>query len=390
MVTISTIAVSAVFRSKRTRQERSSRARPFNLQNAGGAGPIFKFQHEFHGFLEKQAGAKYVGYLNETLHGETASERLGVRASSDGTLTYEMIEEWFDSHVIKTWKFEQNYMLSHKRRWIETVLLCSRHVARGSRVLFLGEYGHMAYFFWRAFGVIEMDLVIGEFESVVPMFAVTRNGLIHTQEQVSSTAAAQGDYVLGPIKAQQCNTELLHSRSCDNLKQTLTPTGRKYDIVVAFEVLEHMERHPMRAVHLAHDALADGGRFIVTVPSSSSYVNILKMITHRYPALYQGYTGCGVGVIQHPREYAINELQQLMVGGGFQVDYHRTFSPYLRQHIDYDDDMVPGLRRRLLHHGMVEIMSGQGHFIVSKKVKDRKQFKCVRWLYMDQEEGSVL
>ena len=102
---------------------------------------IFKFQHEFNGFLKDTKGAKYTGYLNDTLHGDTASDRLGVRASADGALTYEMVEEWFDSHVITTWQFEQNYMLAHKRRWIETVLLCGQHVARGSRVLFLGEYG---------------------------------------------------------------------------------------------------------------------------------------------------------------------------------------------------------------------------------------------------------
>ena len=102
---------------------------------------IFKFQHEFNGFLKDTKGAKYTGYLNDTLHGDTASDRLGVRASADGGLTYETVEEWFDSHVITTWQFEQNYMLAHKRRWIETVLLCGQHVARGSRVLFLGEYG---------------------------------------------------------------------------------------------------------------------------------------------------------------------------------------------------------------------------------------------------------
>ena len=341
---------------------------------------ILKYQHEFHGTFQDGSEQKYTGYLNETIRGTTGKEQLAVRSGSKAALTYEAVNEWFET-VLRSWKFESNYMQAHKTRWIETLLLSSHFVGNGSKVLFLGEYGHMAYLFWRALGVTGIDLVVGTFETSTPQFSVTRDGVVHTGQGTGPQAATE--YALGPVVAKKCNIETM-TGDCE----LFTTARGQYDAVVAFEVIEHMERNPMRVVHAAHAALKDGGRFIVTVPNADSYINILKIITHRHPSLYQAYTGCGAGPTQHPREYGINELQQLVIGGGFEVEFHRSFSPYSRHHIDYDDDMMPSLRQKLIRHGMVELMTGYTHFIVSRKVQGKKQYKCVRWLYHDEKVGT--
>ena len=327
------------------------------------------FQTQFHGFHSNVSDSKFTNW--ERLQGENATQRFSTRSADNVNtgehISYERVSNLIDSIGDPLGHADLNYVQAHKNRWVESVLLSAPFVSKMSRVLFIGDYGQMVLLFWKLFHIAGDAM-----ETIVHLpsysFGVDKYGY------VISGVLSEAEYQFGPVSAKQCNIE---AQNCNF-------THGSFDVVIAFEVIEHMEKNPLRLIRAAYAALKPDGKLLLTTPNADSYINILKIIAHEHPSLYNAYTGCGEGSVQHVREYGINELQQLLIGGGFKVIKHRTISPYSRFHIRFDDEMTPTLRKLLILNGMVESMSGYTHFIVGSKNRNATLYKCVQFVYHDQ------
>lgn len=88
------------------------------------------------------------------------------------------------------------------------------------------------------------------------------------------------------------------------------PSGRTYDLVTAFDVLEHLE-DPLPTVRAIHAALAPDGMFICTVPA-------FMLLWSRHDELNH-----------HFRRYTAGMLREQLTAGGFDVQWSSYFNSLL-------------------------------------------------------------
>jgi SAM-dependent methyltransferase len=117
--------------------------------------------------------------------------------------------------------------------------------------------------------------------------------------------------------------------------------GDNYDLVTAFEVLEHIQFHPAPFLAGVNQALRVGGRLVLTTPNASSWFALNRMLDGG--CTYQTYQFGGP--MTHRKEYTTWETKRLLETAGFQVDSIATFNCYPNDRI--------GLRSTLLWLGML-------------------------------------
>jgi 2-polyprenyl-3-methyl-5-hydroxy-6-metoxy-1,4-benzoquinol methylase len=92
----------------------------------------------------------------------------------------------------------------------------------------------------------------------------------------------------------------------------------EYDVVSAFEVLEHLVDSPRAVVENIYIALRHGGRFVCTVPNIARLGSRLRVLCGRsvlpsYDAFYQD----GAPFLGHRREMTIGEVEYMLKRAGF-------------------------------------------------------------------------
>lgn len=83
-------------------------------------------------------------------------------------------------------------------------------------------------------------------------------------------------------------------------------TGSQFELVAAFDVLEHIERD-RQAMENVHAMLADGGRFILSVP--------------QYQFLWSPLDD----LVKHKRRYSRSDMTDKLKAAGFEIRYTTSF-----------------------------------------------------------------
>ncbi len=119
-------------------------------------------------------------------------------------------------------------------------------------------------FFARVIGKGKRVLDIGCRDGALTSFFVAGNKVLGADIDSNALARAKKDYGI--------DTMML-----DLLGDWREIAGRKFDVVVAGEVLEHLY-YPQRVSQKAHSVLAHGGLFIGSVPNAFSLKNRLRYL----------------------------------------------------------------------------------------------------------------
>jgi SAM-dependent methyltransferase len=97
-----------------------------------------------------------------------------------------------------------------------------------------------------------------------------------------------------------------------------------YDMVTAFEVLEHLPFHPAPFFAGLNRALRNGGKVVLSTPNGSSWTTMNLLLDGACP--YQTYRFGGP--MTHRAEYTIWEVKTLLESSGFRVERIRTCNMY--------------------------------------------------------------
>ncbi len=106
------------------------------------------------------------------------------------------------------------------------------------------------------------------------------------------------------------------------------PDGH-FATVLCCELLEHLERDPMRALAGIRRVLLPGGILLLTTPNATSLRSVSAVLTGQHPGYYTRYPDpvASPGAVGHRREYTPTEIEQLLTAAGFSVQYIAT-GPY--------------------------------------------------------------
>ncbi len=122
-----------------------------------------------------------------------------------------------------------------------------------------------------------------------------------------------------------------------NLETTPYPfPDQSFDQVVSMESLEHLAVDPMFMLAEANRVLKPGGALLLTTPNIVSLSSLYRQLWGRHPAIGGQCYGPGT-MDRHHREYAPDELRELMTAAGFEVCRLDTF----------DTDPLPGAVRKV-------------------------------------------
>lgn len=89
-----------------------------------------------------------------------------------------------------------------------------------------------------------------------------------------------------------------------------------YDLVICFEVIEHLERDPMFMVAEMNRVLRPGGLLYLSTPNSTSARNVEKILKGYAPHFHMKYSR-DRSLYRHNIEYGPGQLLAMMQGGGF-------------------------------------------------------------------------
>jgi SAM-dependent methyltransferase len=98
------------------------------------------------------------------------------------------------------------------------------------------------------------------------------------------------------------------------------------DLVISFEVLEHMREDPAFFALEAHRILRPGGRLVRTTPNANAFRALVALLDGRDPTLYSLYERDGGPC--HVHEYSSQQLRALLESSGFSVERFTTFAAY--------------------------------------------------------------
>jgi SAM-dependent methyltransferase len=109
-------------------------------------------------------------------------------------------------------------------------------------------------------------------------------------------------------------TILAHSVDAESDKLD-RPDGH-FDLIICFEVLEHLEVDPMFMVQEFNRLLKPGGLLYLSTPNSTSARNVLKILRGYAPHFHMKYSKKRE-YYRHNIEYAPHQLLSMMRAGGF-------------------------------------------------------------------------
>ncbi len=122
--------------------------------------------------------------------------------------------------------------------------------------------------------------------------------------------------------------------------------GRTYDLVIAADVLEHLE-DPARVLEQCRERLKPGGELLLSLPNVGHAAVLLELMKGRFP-----YGGFGILDRTHRWFFTRESVLALVRGAGFRVESIDTIvrMPETTEFQRRFDQLSASLRTELLHH----------------------------------------
>ncbi|MGB0757159.1 MAG: class I SAM-dependent methyltransferase [Patescibacteria group bacterium] len=115
-------------------------------------------------------------------------------------------------------------------------------------------------------------------------------------------------------------------------------TEKKYDVVVASEVIEHLF-FPEKFFEQCKRVLSPGGVIIITTPNLLFWKNRLTMFFGKFE-----YTNGGLLDKGHVHFFTVSTLRKMVEGAGYQIEQEHNFYPNLyTRGLNWLGDIFPGL-----------------------------------------------
>jgi glycosyltransferase involved in cell wall biosynthesis/predicted SAM-dependent methyltransferase len=149
-----------------------------------------------------------------------------------------------------------------------------------------------------------------------------------------------------------------------------------FHTVLCCELIEHLQRDPMRMMAEIHRILADGGCLVMTTPNVTSLRAIAAVLRGFHPMLFPPYLRPSESrEARHAREYTPREVRDLLENSGFKVMLLET-GPFR-------EEPQPGLGwvgHLLRQHSLPEDLRGECIFAVGRKIGPLGE-RYPEWLY---------
>ena len=120
----------------------------------------------------------------------------------------------------------------------------------------------------------------------------------------------------------QSSTEVIHvKKHYLNLEKDHLPfENESVDVVIFFEILEHLLYDPMHAFLEINRVLKKDGFLFISTPNLNSAKAFQKMLRGNNPNLYTPYRELEKVYERHNREFTIKEVELLTSKSGFSID----------------------------------------------------------------------
>jgi SAM-dependent methyltransferase len=154
-----------------------------------------------------------------------------------------------------------------------------------------------------------------------------------------------------------------------------------FDLVSAFEVLEHLQFHPAPFLQGLNNALNLGGRVVLTSPNGASWTIINQLLNGACPLQTYRFGG----EMCHRAEYTTWEVQTLLESAGFQIERIQTQNMYVADGFGWRSSLL--WLGTLLWHGAtlqalrvrnLLLRSGSTMLVSAKKIGPCRLEKVVR------------
>ena len=251
-------------------------------------------------------------------------------APADGTyLTLEAAQEIVDETIAYvSGQADQElheYLKGHRKRLAHSLALIPKAKSEASSCLDVGCYGYMAFWAWKYLGYRRVDGI--ELRPDVADAVILRN--------------------------IELNGETLELKAYNfDLAAPDWPLRQKYDTVLFFETLEHINTDPMGVMANINHAMAAKGILVMSVPNAVSYKTLKEFLCGMPPWTYWFYHPDLAHEPRHCFEYTPIVFKVLLEAAGFDENYFCTIYAYSDPDSEVDVvDIAESLSLDLTHFG---------------------------------------
>jgi len=113
-----------------------------------------------------------------------------------------------------------------------------------------------------------------------------------------------------------------------NIEDERLPFAKnEFDLVLSFEVFEHMSKDPMYSIMEINRVLKPNGKLILTTPNITSYIGLERMMSGNPPYLFSDFM-MSRSTNRHNKEWGALELKLFIENAGFKVIDMKTIDVY--------------------------------------------------------------
>lgn len=121
-------------------------------------------------------------------------------------------------------------------------------------------------------------------------------------------------------------TDIRLSFSYFNVEEAIWPfEDESFDVVLCFELLEHMACDPMHLMEQLNRVMRSGGLLVLSTPNAASWASLARTIVGGQPYNFSVFLGVDGLVNRHNREYVPGEVRKVLEAGGMSVESLSTF-----------------------------------------------------------------
>ena len=138
---------------------------------------------------------------------------------------------------------------------------------------------------------------------------------VHNWKSYASTDANHVER----MQRERLEREGVHTEDLDIVKDLFPFQNDSFDVILFLGVIEHLHSSPRNALREIHRVLKRGGILILTTPNLATLKNRLYVLAGKSNYVELEYWYNSVPFFGHVREYAVDEIKQILAWGGFDV-----------------------------------------------------------------------